>query len=64
MDGIAAMEALSAKDSTKHIPVVAIGAAAMKSDIERGMAAGFKDCLTKPFDAPKVAVAIKKELGG
>lgn len=62
MDGIAAMRVLSTIDETKDIPVIAISAAAMKKDIERGMAAGFKDYLTKPFNVPEVVAAIKKSL--
>jgi|GEM_PF-4515987 len=62
MDGISAMEALSKNDSTKDIPVVAITAAAMKSDVDRGMAAGFKVYLTKPFNIPEVTKVIRTEL--
>ena len=62
MDGIAAMQVLSTIDITKNIPVIAISAAAMKSDINRGMSAGFKAYLTKPFSVPEVIEAIKKEL--
>ncbi|MBL6945165.1 MAG: response regulator [Rhodospirillales bacterium] len=62
MDGIAARKALGGIDATKDIPVVAISAAAMKRDVERGMAAGFKAYLTKPFNVQEVVDAIEKEL--
>ncbi|MBT5298005.1 MAG: response regulator [Rhodospirillaceae bacterium] len=64
IDGVAAMHALSANDATKDIPVIAISAAAMKSDVERSMSAGFKDYLTKPFNVPELVKSIKKELDG
>jgi len=63
MDGIAAMKVLSTIEATKDIPVIAISAAAMKSDIDKGMAAGFRDYLTKPFNVSEVIAAIEKELG-
>ncbi len=63
MDGIAAMKVLSTIDKTRDIPVIAISAAAMKRDIQRGMAAGFKEYLTKPFNIPEIVKAIEKELG-
>lgn len=63
MDGIAAKKILSTIDRTKDIPVVAVSAAAMKSDIDKGMAAGFKEYLTKPFDVTEIVEVIKKELG-
>ena len=64
IDGVAAMHALSANNATKDIPVIAISAAAMKSDVERSMSAGFKDYLTKPFNVPELVKSIKKELDG
>ncbi len=63
MDGIAAMKVLSTIDKTRDIPVIGISAAAMKRDVERGMAAGFKEYLTKPFNIPEIVKAIEKELG-
>lgn len=50
MDGFAALAALKSDPTTRRIPVIAITANAMKGDIERGKAAGFKDYLTKPID--------------
>lgn len=39
--------------SPEQIPVIAISANAMAPDIEAGIAAGFDEYLTKPFDIPK-----------
>ncbi len=63
MDGTAAMQHLAANDLTKHIPVFAVTAAAMKGDMEKGLAAGFKAYLTKPFKVPEVIETVKRELG-
>ena len=62
MDGIEAMNALGAIGNTKDIPVIAVSAAVMKDDYERGMAAGFKAYLTKPFEVAKLVEAINNEL--
>lgn len=50
MDGYQVMEVLKSDACLNTIPVVAITANAMPRDIARGMAAGFKDYLTKPLD--------------
>lgn len=50
MDGYQVLSVLKTMASVKNIPVIAISANAMPSDIERGMAAGFDDYITKPID--------------
>jgi PAS domain S-box-containing protein len=52
MDGIAATEAIRSreKETGKHIPIVALTAAAMKEDAEACRSAGMDDYLTKPID--------------
>lgn len=62
MDGIAALNRLRANDQTKDTPVIAISAAAMPNEIERGKAAGFEDYLTKPINVPEVIKAINKHI--
>ncbi len=49
MDGYEVLKRLRAQDETHDIPAVAFSANAMKSDIERGLAAGFCDYMTKPI---------------
>jgi len=49
MSGITARRILAADATTAHIPVIAISANAMPRDIEKGMAAGFFQYLTKPI---------------
>ena len=54
MSGIEAMVCLRENDLTRDITVIAVSAAAMPQDIEQGMAAGFYDYLTKPFDIAEI----------
>jgi CheY-like chemotaxis protein len=41
-----------ADESTRAIPVFALSANAMRSDVEQGLAAGFDGYLTKPVNIP------------
>lgn len=63
MDGIEVKESLGMLDVTKDIPVIALTAAAMLSDIERGNQAGFVDYVTKPIDIPIIVSSIKSVFG-
>jgi CheY-like chemotaxis protein len=49
MGGMEALRVLRQDPATRHIPVLAISANAMPSDISKGLAAGFFAYLTKPF---------------
>ncbi|QTN28799.1 PAS domain S-box protein [Rhodoferax sp. AJA081-3] len=49
MSGTKALAILTADPATAHIPVIAISANAMPSDIAKGLAAGFFRYLTKPI---------------
>jgi len=49
ISGIEAMKILHADPATNHIPIIALSANAMPRDIERGLAAGFFNYLTKPI---------------
>jgi signal transduction histidine kinase/ActR/RegA family two-component response regulator len=49
VSGTDAMRILRAGSHTAHIPIVALSANAQPSDIERGIAAGFMDYITKPL---------------
>lgn len=62
MDGVEAMELLKDIEETNHIPVVALSASATPADIEKGLAAGFNDYLTKPIQLPKVLALLEKYL--
>lgn len=58
MDGYEAFKQLQLLEHTQAIPVIAISANAMNSDIQRGKTAGFKAYLTKPIDIEKLLVNI------
>lgn len=49
MDGYEVLEKLRSQAQFKTIPIVALSANAMQSDIERGIEAGFDEFLTKPI---------------
>lgn len=50
INGFDVFRCLQGLDATKHIPVVALSAHAMKDTIEKAKDLGFKDYLTKPVD--------------
>jgi CheY-like chemotaxis protein len=50
MDGYEALKMLQSYVDTKRIPVIALTANAMPSDVKRGLEAGFLQYLTKPID--------------
>ena len=49
ISGIQALQILQNDQNTKHIPVIALSANAMASDIEQGLQLGFFHYLTKPI---------------
>jgi CheY-like chemotaxis protein len=50
ISGLDAMQILRADPRTAHIPIVALSANAVPSDIEHAIAAGFVDYITKPIN--------------
>ena len=62
MNGYQMLEVFKANERLKTIPVIAVTANAMPCDIERGMAAGFADYLTKPLDVARFYTVIDKLL--
>lgn len=62
MDGYEALSRLRNYPETIDIPIIAISAAAMPRDIDRGLAAGFKYYLAKPIDVYELLDAIKNLL--
>ncbi|HZV65084.1 MAG TPA: PAS domain S-box protein [Telluria sp.] len=64
MSGREAKKLLSADERTAHIPVIALTANAMSSDIKKGIAAGFFRYLTKPLDVDVLLAAIDDALAG
>jgi CheY-like chemotaxis protein len=62
MSGFEVLKKLKENESTKNIPVFAVSANAMITDIEKGMDAGFDDYITKPVDVKTFIVSITKIL--
>jgi signal transduction histidine kinase/CheY-like chemotaxis protein/ABC-type amino acid transport substrate-binding protein len=62
MDGIQAMKILQNHEETCNIPIIAVSANAMQSDIENGMKIGFKAYITKPFNIEKLFMEIDRSL--
>lgn len=63
MDGIEAVKRLKQMERTQDIPVVALSANAMPSDIEKALSAGFVEYLTKPIDVTELLELIKNFIG-
>jgi signal transduction histidine kinase/ActR/RegA family two-component response regulator len=62
MSGLEALEVLQSDPVTAHIPVIALSANAVPRDIERALAAGFLNYITKPIVVGKFMLAIDAAL--
>jgi CheY-like chemotaxis protein len=58
--GYGILEVLKADPRTANIPVIALSAAAMMSDIEQGLQQGFDEYLTKPLDINRLLTAFNR----
>jgi PAS domain S-box-containing protein len=64
MDGYQVLDILRADRRLRNTPVVAISASAMPRDVDRGLAAGFDEYLTKPIDVKRFYAVLERWLGG
>ena len=62
MDGLAAATLLKADEATRHIPLIALTALAMRGDEERILAAGCDGYLAKPLDYRSFLAVIAEHL--
>jgi hypothetical protein len=62
MDGYEVLKLLKKSIKTEHIPVVAVSANAMPSDIKKGKMAGFDAYLTKPIKLDELMSAVDEYL--
>jgi len=60
MDGIEVKARLAADPRTAAIPVIALSAGALKTDIDRALAAGFVEYLTKPLRLPRLTETLDR----
>jgi two-component system cell cycle response regulator DivK len=64
MDGRAALKILKADTNTRHIPIIALTAFAMKGDRESLQSEGFDDYMAKPVDIKELPKMVKRYLTG
>jgi CheY-like chemotaxis protein len=62
MSGLEALQALRRSSETKHIPVIALTAAASERDRQQGEQAGFYRYLTKPLRVDELLGALEGAL--
>ncbi len=60
MDGYRVYAQLCADEATRDIPVIALSASAMPSEIERGLRTGFRRYLTKPIDVVELRRVVRE----
>ncbi len=63
MDGLTLVRQLKAAETTRHIPVVALTASAMKGDEQRVLEAGCDGYIPKPIDTRVFASQVGRLLG-
>lgn len=62
IDGYQALTRLKEEERTRDIPVIAVSANAMKSDLDRARKAGFAAYLTKPIDIVQLLDEVTRRL--
>jgi PAS domain S-box-containing protein len=62
IDGFEVLRRLRGDAATRDIAVVAVSANALRADIQRGLAAGFADYLTKPIDQQLLVATLQRLL--
>ena len=62
LDGYETCARLKGAEGTKDIPVVFLSAKAQQADIDKGLAYGVSEYLTKPFDPDDLVDAVKRLL--
>ena len=60
MDGFEVLGQLRTRDATREIPVIAVSANALQSDIDAALAVDFSDYLTKPLDLDRLLSTVTR----
>ena len=58
MDGLTLTRLLKANEATRHIPVIAVTALAMKGDEEKAFEAGCEGYISKPLDTRRLVLQV------
>jgi len=64
MDGVTATRAIRQLETGKEVPIIAMTANAFNEDIERCLAAGMNDFVSKPVDPDKLYSTLWTWLSG
>lgn len=62
MDGVSVLRALRADEKTRHVPVIALTAYAMKGDRERLLGMGFDGYISKPIESKSFMETVERAL--
>ena len=62
MNGFDVLAKLRSNEATQSIPVVAVSANALQSDVDAALAAGFQSYLTKPLDLDLLLDTVRRHL--
>ncbi len=64
MDGLTLTRRLKCDPATRHIPILALTAYAMKGDEDKARAAGCDGYITKPIDTRTLPLVVARHLAG
>jgi len=62
MDGFEVLRRLREQPATREVPVIAVSANAMQSDIDAALRAGFDSYITKPLDMQRMLALVDEKL--
>ncbi len=62
LDGVATVEAIRSDPKFRDLPIIMLSARGQSDDVERALAAGANDYITKPFRGAEVVAIVKRYL--
>ncbi len=62
LDGVATVEAIRSHPKFRDLPIIMLSARGQSDDVERALAAGANDYITKPFRGAEVVAIVKRYL--